>query len=101
MKVAAIIQRGKQRDFVDIYYLIEKLGMARVIEVSFKKYPWYQENSQIIFKTLTYFDEADADTEVSRISLLDKNLSWEQVKQKIATAVKSQYLHYDVKESAN
>lgn len=88
MKVVAVIQRAKQRDFWDLYYLIEKLGVEKVIKSAFRKYPWYEENSQIVLKALTYFDEADSDQEVNRIVVFDKKIRWNEVKKKINQEVK-------------
>lgn len=89
MKIAAVIQRARQRDFFDLYYLLKKLSLARVIEATYEKYPWYQENNQIIFKALTYFEEADEDTEIRRIAIFDKNLSWKKVKETIKKEVEN------------
>lgn len=92
MKIAAVIQRAKQRDFIDLYYLIISLGLDKVMEATMNKYPWYQENRQLLFKALTYFDEADADNEVRQITIFDKQLQWDEVKQVIQSEV-SKYLH--------
>lgn len=88
MKIVAIVQRAKQRDFWDMYYLIERLGMATVIKSVYTKYPWYEENNQIVLRALVYFDDADDDQEVDRITVFDKNLEWEDVKKKIRQEVK-------------
>lgn len=80
MKIIAIIQRARQRDFIDIYYLIQKLGLNSVIESVYKKYPWYAENNQIIFHALTYFEDADADSEANRIKVFDPLITWNKVK---------------------
>lgn len=87
MKIAAIVQRAKQRDFIDFYYLIEQLSLATILNAVYKKYPWYEENNQIVFKALTYFDEADLDQEISQITIFDKNLGWKKVKQQILIEV--------------
>lgn len=88
MKIAAVIQRAKQRDFFDTYYLIEKLGLAKIIKSAYQKFPWYEENNQIILKALTYFDEADADLEIGKIIIFDKNVSWPKVKKRISQEIK-------------
>lgn len=54
----------------------------------YKKYPWYEENNQIIIKALTFFEEANKDEEVKRITVFDNNLNWNQVKKEITTEVK-------------
>ncbi|MCL5675969.1 MAG: nucleotidyl transferase AbiEii/AbiGii toxin family protein [Patescibacteria group bacterium] len=88
MKIVAIIQRAKQRDFFDLYYLIKKIGLTKIITATYKKYPWYEENDQIIFKALTFFEEADQDEEIKRIAIFDKALNWEKVKKEITIQVK-------------
>lgn len=88
MKIVAIIQRAKQRDFFDLYYLIKKMGLTKIISATYKKYPWYEENNQIILKALTFFEEADQDEEIKRITILDKALNWERVKKEITIEVK-------------
>jgi len=88
MKVAAVVQRAKQRDFIDLFYLIKKIGLKKVIKATYEKYPWYEENNQIIFKALTYFEEADRDEEIQRIDIIDKTLSWTRVKETLLIEVK-------------
>jgi predicted nucleotidyltransferase component of viral defense system len=87
MKVVAIIQRARQRDFVDIYYLIKSLGLRKVIDSVYQKYPWYLDNEMIIFKSLIYFEEADNDSEAGRITIFDSKTTWEKVKLEIKIEV--------------
>ncbi len=89
MKIVALVQRARQRDFWDVYYLAERLGIANVIASAYRKYPWYEENNQIILRALTYFDDADTDDEVGRITIVDRNLRWKDVKEKIRRAVEA------------
>lgn len=88
MKVIAVIQRAKQRDFWDLYYLIRRLGLSAILQATYKKYPWYEENSKILLKALTYFYDADKDQEVNRIRIFDQTLQWNGVKQLIAGEVR-------------
>ena len=39
MKTAAVVQRARQRDFYDIYYLIKKLGLEKIISATYQKFP--------------------------------------------------------------
>ena len=87
MKVIAIIQRARQRDFVDMYYLIKYLGIKRILDSVYGKYPWYLDNNMIIFKSLTYFEEADTDSDASRITVFDTQITWEYVKKEIKEEV--------------
>ncbi len=91
MKIAAIVQRAKQRDFLDIYYLLKKISFGKIIEATYAKYPWYEENSKIIFKSLTYFDDANQDNEVSAVKIFDKSVTWPRVKKEISKKV-AEYL---------
>lgn len=88
MKIAAVIQRARQRDFVDLYYLIRELTLIRIIAAAYEKFPWYEENPKMITKALMYFEEADQDKEADRIKILDKNVSWEKVKKFIVNEVR-------------
>ena len=88
MKVAAIVQRGKRRDFIDFYYLLETFGLANILAFSYQKYPWYKEMDGIIFTSLTHFKDADNDGEDRGITVLDKDFSWDKCKKKIAEKVK-------------
>lgn len=87
MKMIAIVQRARQRDFVDMYFLIKLLGLKKILESIFQKYPWYVENEQILYKSLTYFEEADADLEADRIRILDPQVTWEKVKKELKDMV--------------
>jgi hypothetical protein len=80
MKVIAVIQRARQRDFFDLYYVIKVLGLEKIIKLVYEKYPWYKENNQIIITALTYFEEAENDDDLSRVNILDKSVTWEKVK---------------------
>lgn len=87
MKVIAIVQRARQRDFIDMYYLIQKLGLEEIIRAVYKKYPWYEENNRILFTALSYFEEADGDPESGRIALVDQQVTWEKVKASIRNSI--------------
>jgi len=90
MKVIAIVQRGRRRDFFDIYYLIKNIGFERLIFHTLEKYPNYEV--PLILKALTYFDDAEKEDEASRIALFDKNLSWSEVKKTIFEKVRDYQL---------
>lgn len=92
MKVAAIVQRGKQRDFIDLYYLINKIGINKILESAYQKYPWYREMDEIVFHSLTYFDDAEKDKELRAIRVLDPNFSWKKAKETILKEIKKYLL---------
>lgn len=88
MKVAAVMQRARQRDFYDLYYLMEKIGMDGIVKAAFLKFPWYEENNVMVFRSLSFFDEADVDKEVDRIEVFDKSVTWDVVKKKMGEGVR-------------
>ena len=77
MKIIAISQRGKRRDFVDIYFLITEFGLEKIIEFVKEKYPMF--NIYVGLQGLVYFKDADEDPEKGRFRLL-KEVEWEGVK---------------------
>lgn len=87
MKVVAIIQRARQRDFFDLYYLLKEMSLPEMMAALYKKYPWYEENNQVVFRSLIYFEEAENDDEAGRVIVFDKGITWEVVKERLSTEV--------------
>ena len=77
MKIIAISQRGKRRDFIDIYFLLTEFGLKKIIEFIKEKYPMF--NIYVGLQGLVYFKDADEDPEKGRFRLL-KEVEWEGVK---------------------
>ena len=90
MKVAAVTQRGTKRDFIDIYYLLKKYSLRKLISLTLKKYPSYQE--QLILRALIYFKEAEKKSKKRPIKILDKNFSWGKAKKEIFEEVRKYQL---------
>lgn len=86
MKMAAITNRGRKRDFIDLFFLLKQFSLKQIIE-------WYQQkyDSEIfmLLQSLVYFDDADGDIDLNMIVPLD----WEAVKKEIAKQVKK-YLNF-------
>jgi len=62
MKIIAISQRGRKRDFVDLYwYCMNREGLASVIGRAMRQYPGQNNNIQHILKSLVYFADAEED----------------------------------------
>jgi len=75
MKIIAISQRGKRRDFIDIYFLMKYFGLKEIIDFTLKKYPMF--NIYVGLQGLIYFKDADDDIEEIRLL---KNVEWSKVK---------------------
>ncbi len=77
MKIVAISQRGKKRDFFDLYwYIIHREPLLQVLERVKDQYPNTQHNYHHIIKSLTFFEEAEEDPKPQ----IFFDVSWEQVK---------------------
>jgi len=64
MKIIAISQRGKKRDFFDLYwYCHNREPLAEIIPRVYKQYPGLDHNLNHIIKSLIYFEDAENDPE--------------------------------------
>ncbi len=62
MKIIAVSQRGRKRDFIDLYwYCTNREPLEDVIERALKQYPGKDHNAPHILKSLTYFSDAEKD----------------------------------------
>jgi predicted nucleotidyltransferase component of viral defense system len=83
MKIQAILGRGKKKDFWDLALLLEKHGLSNIIDWHTDKFP----NQMLLIsipQTITYFDDA----ELSQDPICLLGLSWEDIKNKIRSAVR-------------
>lgn len=77
MKIIAISQRGKKRDFFDLYwYIHEKEPLIPLLQRIPVQYPQIQHNYHHILKSLTYFVEAENDPDPQ----IFFSATWEEVK---------------------
>lgn len=81
MKVTAAIGRGTKKDFIDIATLLQIYTLKQILDFYQSKYP----NSSLFMatKSLLYFDDAEKDAMPRMFS----NLTWEETKQMITSAV--------------
>lgn len=81
MKINAIEGRGTKKDFIDIYFLLQRYDLKEILSFYQKKYP---ENS--IFRalmSLSYFDDAEAQLMPKMFS----SVEWENMKNYILNQV--------------
>ena len=77
MKIVAISQRGKKRDFVDLYWYSKNvLPLATIIEKLPMQYPTVAHDYYHIIKSLTYFDDAEEELMPPSFS----QATWEEIK---------------------
>ncbi len=82
MKIFAILDRAKKKDFYDISLLLDKYGLEKIINWYFKKYP---DNQMLISvpTALQYF--VDAETDKDPEPLIGQ--TWKEVKKNISKHV--------------
>jgi len=56
MKLVAIIQRGRRRDFIDIYHLLQRMDLKTMLDLARQKYPDF--NVYLSLQALAYFGDA-------------------------------------------
>lgn len=78
MKLLAISRRGVKKDFYDLYFILERYGMAELIALFEKKLP--NVDTFHILKSLSYFEDADPDPDPKML----QKASWTTVKKTIA-----------------
>jgi hypothetical protein len=84
MKLNAISMSGQRiKDFIDIYYLLEKFDITAMLKFYSLKYS--QKNDLLILKSLIYFD--DVDELEWPVMIKDPGLKWNDIKKKIEKMV--------------
>lgn len=83
MKVNAIQGRGTRKDFVDMYFLIQRFGLDQVMQFYKTKYPDYSEYRAML--SLTYFEDA----EQNPMPEMFIDVSWGEMKRSILQAVET------------
>lgn len=77
MKLAAIMDRGTKRDYVDLFILSQhRLSLESMLQLYDQKYHALENNIFSLLRAMNYFDEADT-TNMPEMLI---SLSWEEVK---------------------
>lgn len=84
MKIDAVSSRGSKKDFIDIYFLFKKYSLSELVGFFEKKYKDIEYNKLHIFKSLTYFDDAENDP----MPVMMREMEWSKVKKTITNEVK-------------
>lgn len=77
MKLLAIARRGVKKDFYDLYFILERYDIAALVEIFKSKLP--KIDMFHIFKSLTYFDDAEPDADPKMLI----KVTWPTVKKTI------------------
>ena len=83
MKLHAITGRGRKKDFIDLYFLLQHFSLKQLLELYEKKYP--QNNLFFVIRSLSYFNDAEQDP----MPEMFVDISWEEMKSTIQNAIKN------------
>jgi len=86
MKLAAVVGRSVEKDYVDLYFILQNMGLRELIERCAVKCPTLDAN--LVLKSLVYFDD------VSREPILFKEgneVSFEVVKKYLQQTVRDYF----------
>ena len=86
MKVAAIVNRGTKKDFIDFYTLLRSFTVEDILDMYSRKYS--DGSLFIVLKSLTYFDDAETDPMPDVLT----GITWESVKDNLMKVVKNSSL---------
>lgn len=75
-KLITISDRGSKKDFIDLYFLLKQFSLAQLFDSLSQKYSKTNYNQIHILKSLSYFDQADAEPSPRMIEAI----SWSQIK---------------------
>jgi len=77
MKIAAIINRGTKKDFVDLNELLKIFSLQQIFDFYLQKF----SDSSIFFalKSIVYFEDADE----QKMPFMFKNIDWQTIKDNI------------------
>ena len=83
LKLSAITNRGTRKDFIDLFYLLKRYPLEKMLSFYTNKYG--DGSIFMVLKSLTYFDDAEIDISPN---IMDKNINWTTIKNTISNEVK-------------
>ena len=81
MKLHAITGRGRKKDFIDFYFLLQHFSLKQIIEFYEKKYP--KNSLFFVIRSLSYFKDAEADP----MPEMFIDVAWDEMKSTIQNAI--------------
>ncbi len=82
MKFSAVVGRATKKDYIDLYYLLQKISLSRGLELLSEKMPSLDIN--LTLKSLIYFEDILEEP----ILFMDKGVKFEKVKKFLKKEVK-------------
>ncbi|MCK5061814.1 nucleotidyl transferase AbiEii/AbiGii toxin family protein [Candidatus Parcubacteria bacterium] len=84
MKLSAILSRSTNKDYIDLYYIMKKFGIKKIIKLALKKFNDIDVN--LILKSLVYFDDIKIEPILFKHN---KEIDFEKVKEFLIEKVKN------------
>ena len=91
MKLSAITGRASNKDYIDLYFILELLSLQDLLEFAREKHPELDRN--LILKSLVYFDDI---TEEKILFKNNKDVSFETIKKRLRAEVKKSRNYIDI-----
>jgi hypothetical protein len=76
MKLDPLLARAARKDFYDLYFICQKIGLQSILAMAPRKYPSVRDFETQTVKRLVYFENAEADLDPKLLSPAD----WKQDK---------------------
>lgn len=76
MKIDAVSDRGRKRDFIDLFFIAQKYSLEEILKFYDKKYHLLKTNKFHIAKSLAFFTDAQSDP----MPEMTTNVNWSRVK---------------------
>lgn len=83
MKMAAIIGRGRKRDFIDLYFIAQQIPLDELFTHSAEKFPNVRDFAIQAARALVYFEDAEPDP----LPRMFKPIEWNRVKKFFAREI--------------
>lgn len=84
MKLSAISSRGSKKDYIDLYYILQKYDLKELFTLFEKKFMGVSYSKKHILRSLNYFEDGDNDPDVDYIG---EGIQWDKVKKYISERV--------------
>jgi len=84
MKLDAVSSRGSRKDFIDLYFICQKINFVKLLKIFVKKYRSVDFSLIHILKSLVYFEEAEKEPMPKML----QKISWSQIKKFFQETVK-------------
>lgn len=84
MKIDAITGRGSKKDFYDLYFLLQRFELKKLLDLYMEMYP-HQTVFHVI-RSMAYYKDAENDPDPL---VLDKKITWGKVKKTISREIQN------------